>query len=156
MLLDGPYGEEKKQKALGLGGGTDCFGLRNSSQQTHKAQPRLSKGVSQGVLCCRGEHQQFYALRWSEDLALRRPAAFKARTRRKRKYRFPAPFARLLPDLQQEGFVGLDFFLELEHPIKQCFCGRRAARHVDIHGHNAVTPAHHGVRVVVVPAPVGA
>src|SRR5262249_39494223 len=42
-----------------------------------------------------------------------------------------------------------DLVLQLHDAVEQRLRGRRAAGHVDIHGHDAVAAAHHRVRVVV-------
>eukprot|EP00968_Pinguiococcus_pyrenoidosus_P004547 scaffold301_cov243-Pinguiococcus_pyrenoidosus.AAC.52 len=63
---------------------------------------------------------------------------------------------RLLAQVQQEGTVALHLLLQLEHAVQQTFGSWRAARHVDVHGHDAVAPADHCVRVVIVATAVGA
>jgi hypothetical protein len=52
--------------------------------------------------------------------------------------------------------VRLILFWQLDEPVQQRLGRRRAAGHVDVHGHDAVAAAHHRVRVVVVAAAVGA
>ena len=49
-----------------------------------------------------------------------------------------------------------NLLLQLQDPVDQRLGGRRAARHVDVHRHDAVAAAHHGIGIVVVAAAVGA
>src|SRR4029078_11786003 len=43
-----------------------------------------------------------------------------------------------------------DFLLQEHYAVKEPLRGRRAARHVDIDGDNALATAHHGIRIVIV------
>src|SRR6185503_11362208 len=49
-----------------------------------------------------------------------------------------------------------DLVLELEDPVDERLGGRRAARHVDVDGHDAVAAADDGVGIMIVAAAVGA
>src|SRR5688572_30197655 len=49
-----------------------------------------------------------------------------------------------------------DLPLQEEHAVEQSLRGRRAARHVNVHRHDAVAAAHDRVGIVVVAAAVGA
>src|SRR5690606_15346424 len=48
-----------------------------------------------------------------------------------------------------------DLVLQLQQSVHERFSRGRAARHVDVHRHDAVTATHHRIRIVVVAAAVG-
>src|SRR5438132_6520385 len=56
----------------------------------------------------------------------------------------------------RDGVGAADLVLQLQQPVNQRLRRRRAAWHVDVHGHDAVAAAHDRVRVVVVAAAVRA
>ena len=56
----------------------------------------------------------------------------------------------------RDGRGAFDFLLQLQHSVDQRFCGWRAARHLDINRHNAITSTHHCIGIVVIPATIGA
>src|SRR5215212_3555416 len=45
-----------------------------------------------------------------------------------------------------------DLLLQQQHPVKKRLRGRRAARYIDIHWHDAIAAPHHGVGIVVIAA----
>src|SRR5882672_11654637 len=49
-----------------------------------------------------------------------------------------------------------DLLLQLDHAEHQRFGGWRAARHVDVHGHDAIATADDGIRIMIVAAAVRA
>src|SRR4029077_19302476 len=58
--------------------------------------------------------------------------------------------------LTGENALAIDFLLQLQNAVEQRLGGRRAARHVDVHRHDAIATAHHRIRIVIVPAAIGA
>jgi hypothetical protein len=62
----------------------------------------------------------------------------------------------LLSQSKQEGLVSLDFFLQLDQSIQQCFGSGRASRNIDIHRHNAVASPDNGIRIMIIATTVGA
>src|SRR5437867_7362621 len=56
----------------------------------------------------------------------------------------------------RDGVFAADLGLQLQDAVEQRLRRGRAAGHVDIHRHDAVAAAHHGVAVVVVAATIGA
>lgn len=54
----------------------------------------------------------------------------------------------------QTGVFALDLPLELEKPVNKGFGRWRAARHIDVHGHHTVAPAHHGIGIMIIPPPL--
>lgn len=63
--------------------------------------------------------------------------------------------SRLLAVPHLQGCVALDLLLQLEEAVKERLGSGRASRHVNVDGHDPITPAHNRIRVVVVPATVG-
>src|SRR5258707_5788100 len=55
-----------------------------------------------------------------------------------------------------DGAGAADFPLQQQDAIDQRLGRGRAARHIDVHRHDAVAAAHHGVRVMVIAAAIGA
>mmetsp|Transcript_17293 Transcript_17293/g.48720 ORF Transcript_17293/g.48720 Transcript_17293/m.48720 type:complete len:208 (-) Transcript_17293:193-816(-) len=62
----------------------------------------------------------------------------------------------LLSQLQEQALVALDLLLELQQSKEKCLGGWRTSWHVNIDWDDAVASSDHGVRVMVVPASVGA
>ena len=46
--------------------------------------------------------------------------------------------------------------LQLKNAVHQSFARGRASRHVNIHGHDPVTPSHDGITVVIIAAAIRA
>src|SRR6185312_2872231 len=59
-----------------------------------------------------------------------------------------------LPSTAGDGAGAADLLLQLQDAVDQRFGRGRAARHVDVHRHDAVAAAHHGIGVVVIAATV--
>src|SRR4051812_41496425 len=55
-----------------------------------------------------------------------------------------------------DGSGAPDLLLKQHHAVKQRFSRRRAARNIDINGHDAVAAAHHRIRIMIVTAAIGA
>ena len=49
----------------------------------------------------------------------------------------------------------LDLVLQLQNAVQKRFSRRWAARHINVYRYDAITSAHHRVRVMVVPSAVG-
>src|SRR6516225_2798451 len=62
----------------------------------------------------------------------------------------------MLRSLAGDRACSADLLLQLQNAVHQRLCRRRAARDIDVHGHDAVASADHGVGVVVVAAAIGA
>src|ERR1700722_7913703 len=54
------------------------------------------------------------------------------------------------PSGTRDGAGTTDLLLQLQNAVDQRFSRRRAARHVDVHRHDAVAAAHHGIGIVVI------
>src|SRR5471030_394530 len=55
-----------------------------------------------------------------------------------------------------DGAGAADLPLQQQDAVNQRLGGGRAARHIDVHRHDAVAAAHHGVRIMIIAAAVGA
>src|SRR5271166_3588286 len=55
-----------------------------------------------------------------------------------------------------DGADAPDLLLQQQHPVKQRLGSRRAARHVDVDRHDAVTAAYDRIRIMVIAAAVRA
>src|SRR3970040_1794043 len=55
-----------------------------------------------------------------------------------------------------DGVGAFDLVLQLDEAVQQSLGSGRASRPVDIHRHDAVAAAHHGIGIMVIAAAVGA